>query len=105
MLRACIVCAAPSDQSRCPEHRTKKRNGSTSAWRKVRAKVIERDKGICSYCGDPGSNEVDHVVPLDAGGTDDMENLVCACGWCNRSKHEGGAPGRKPNHLRKWGAA
>ena len=30
--------------------------------------------------------QVDHVVPQAAGGTDDLSNLVLACGSCNSRK-------------------
>lgn len=39
----------------------------------------------CSYCGN-GGGEIDHIVPLRAGGDSDRENLASACAWCNRSK-------------------
>ncbi len=32
------------------------------------------------------SPTLDHVVPWTAGGTNDPENLVCACWICNRVK-------------------
>ena len=44
-----------------------------SLWRKVRAKVIARDNGICQYCGEEG-NEVDHIVSRKRGGDDNMSN-------------------------------
>lgn len=31
---------------------------------------------------------VDHVVPVAKGGTDDPENLVCACSECNLGKSD-----------------
>lgn len=103
MLRACTKCGRLSPESRCAEHRPKPRRGSTRAWRKVRAKVLERDGYICNYCGDVEANEVDHVIPVDEGGNDDETNLVAACGFCNRSKHAGSVPGHKPAHLRRRG--
>jgi 5-methylcytosine-specific restriction endonuclease McrA len=96
MLRACIDCGALSYASRSPEHRHRNRNGSTSAWRKLRAAVLKRDGTVCTYCGDPSANEVDHHIPLSQGGTDDMRNRVVARGFCNRSKHAGGEARRKP---------
>lgn len=30
--------------------------------------------------------EIDHVVPVSGGGTNDLSNLRLACGWCNRYK-------------------
>lgn len=40
----------------------------------------------CHYCGKPKSNTVDHVVPLSRGGTNEITNLVPACGRCNSRK-------------------
>jgi 5-methylcytosine-specific restriction endonuclease McrA len=48
----------------------------TRAWRTLRAHVLERDHGICHVCGQPGANEVDHVIPDHLGGTDDPDNLA-----------------------------
>lgn len=85
MLRACIDCGALSDQSHCPEHRGKARNGSTYAWRKVRAAVLKRDHHRCFYCGEPATT-VDHLQPISRGGTDNPENLVASCSGCNGAK-------------------
>lgn len=30
--------------------------------------------------------EIDHVVPVSRGGSDEVDNLRLACGWCNVSK-------------------
>lgn len=40
----------------------------------------------CVYCGAVATT-LDHVVPLSRGGLHSVENLVPACGPCNRSKH------------------
>lgn len=43
----------------------------------------------CVYCGDRAEGEeasIDHVVPVAAGGTDDLPNLVLACRPCNYGK-------------------
>lgn len=56
-------------------------------WMALRAAVLERDGYTCSYCGTAdGSMEADHVVPVISGGQDVLDNLVCACRTCNRSK-------------------
>lgn len=47
--------------------------------------VMDRDGGVCCYCGFPAA-EVDHVVPVSRGGGNDVENLVAACRECNREK-------------------
>lgn len=45
-------------------------------------------KGRCWHCGKAlnGKYEVDHLIPLDRGGSDWPSNLVCSCQRCNRSK-------------------
>ena len=49
--------------------------------------VIQRDHGLCRYCGRPARPlHLDHVVPLAKGGTTVIENLVLACRSCNLRK-------------------
>jgi len=43
----------------------------------------------CSYCGGTeGPFEIDHVIPLARGGSNEPWNLVLACRACNRSKKD-----------------
>lgn len=52
--------------------------------------VLRRDQFQCVLCGASGSEanlEVDHIIPVSKGGSDDMENLRCLCFRCNRGKH------------------
>lgn len=58
-------------------------------WYAVRWVVLERDQFTCRYCGQFAPNvrlEVDHITPVCEGGTDALDNLVTACGACNRGK-------------------
>lgn len=56
---------------------------STEAWENIKAAFNHE----CAYCGDsPETLERDHVVPLSEGGDTVPENIVPACGTCNRSK-------------------
>jgi 5-methylcytosine-specific restriction endonuclease McrA len=59
----------------------------TSAWRRVRAKVLSRDEFTCYYCGNEAT-QVDHVVPIkdEPALAFDESNLVSACARCNRAK-------------------
>lgn len=64
-------------------------------WRQLRQAVINRDGLSCRYCGqDSPSPQIDHVLPLALGGTNEMSNLTVACRSCNASK------GSKP--LEAW---
>ncbi len=41
---------------------------------------------ICYWCNKAPSTEADHIVPYDAGGSDDEMNLVGACKPCNSKR-------------------
>jgi hypothetical protein len=46
--------------------------------------------GACAYCGVAVTVEqmaIDHDIPRSRGGSNDRENLVCSCHYCNQSKH------------------
>jgi 5-methylcytosine-specific restriction endonuclease McrA len=62
-----------------------KDNGSTSKWRKIRQRILQRDGYTCQACGGEG-NSVDHILPRLAGGSDEDWNLQTLCGSCNSSK-------------------
>ncbi len=40
----------------------------------------------CGYCGDGGPMQADHRTPLSRGGDHRIENIIPACGRCNREK-------------------
>jgi 5-methylcytosine-specific restriction endonuclease McrA len=59
--------------------------------------VFERDRWTCQLCGrktpqhlrgtlDPLAPELDHILPLAAGGDHVIENCQCACRECNGAK-------------------
>lgn len=57
--------------------------------RKAMQASVRRDVlnvGPCAYCGDPFPTQVDHVMPVSRGGSDDPANLVPACQFCNWEK-------------------
>lgn len=56
---------------------------------RLRYQVYQLHQGVCFYCGksiDQSSFVVDHVTPVIEGGTDDLDNLVASCKFCNASK-------------------
>ena len=70
---------------------SRKINGSSSLWRKRRAIILKMHDNLCVYCGDE-ADTVDHLIPINKGGTDHPQNLVAACSRCNyafgdRTKH------------------
>lgn len=57
--------------------------------KRLRFEVFKRDGFQCAYCGKTPPEvtlEVDHIEPVSAGGTDDINNLLTACFDCNRGK-------------------
>jgi 5-methylcytosine-specific restriction endonuclease McrA len=85
-----------------------RRRPDPRGWQALRALVFERDLNRCQEhmrdgtpCTDRGT-EVDHIIPLSAGGTDDLENLRLLCTWHHaRKSSREGAAARKPISERK----
>ncbi|MFO7973768.1 MAG: HNH endonuclease [Candidatus Hydrogenedentota bacterium] len=53
----------------------------------MRRAVLDRDQGICRYCGQRAMTlQLDHIVPVSQGGHSTVANLVTACAECNLKK-------------------
>lgn len=51
--------------------------------------ILQRDLGLCGICGQQIADtaiELDHVIPLAAGGTHEPDNVQLAHPTCNRKK-------------------
>jgi hypothetical protein len=59
--------------------------GNTTKRESLRAQAFRMYGKTCNYCGEPG-NEVDHVIELDAGGDNSIENLQVLCSACHKVK-------------------
>lgn len=77
--------------------RRKRRMKANGFERINKTKVFERDKWICHICGcktpkskrgtiEMDAPEVDHIIPLAAGGSHTYSNVACACKRCNIKK-------------------
>lgn len=69
-----------------PKEKARKRRKLLPAEREMIYKAMD---GRCAYCGkkiDQKDMCVDHVIPLAAGGLDDLENMRCSCRACNHYK-------------------
>jgi len=65
-------------KSYCKEHQHRTLQGYTRD--RIRRAVLNRQGGVCALCGRvPEHPELDHVVPLDRGGTNDRSNLQVLC--------------------------
>lgn len=59
-------------------------------------RAIAKTKPDCHWCNepinytagwlDPASFQIDHVIPLNKGGLDDLSNIVASHRKCNRDK-------------------
>lgn len=58
-----------------------------SAWMKTREQVLLNGAYTCVDCGRVhASNEVDHDIPLEQGGSNSMSNLKIRCVDCHKAK-------------------
>lgn len=57
---------------------------------KLRFKIFQRDNYTCQYCGRTKSDgailQIDHIIPISKGGTNDESNLITCCQECNIGK-------------------
>ncbi|MEV6674790.1 HNH endonuclease signature motif containing protein [Streptomyces sp. NPDC051162] len=84
---ACAEHAPKRVDTRQPWSNTSKRNQARSAgWTSLRLRILRRDAYTCYRCGSPKASEVDHVVSVAAGGSDDPLNLAAICRSCHRAK-------------------
>lgn len=73
----------------------RKSTGKGRAPLRNRFEILKRDGYRCRYCGRSGRDvvlEVDHVIAVANGGSDDADNLVTSCGDCNAGKSDKPAP-------------
>lgn len=93
----CLICGqkfeAWTKQSKnCDDCMTRKRKlRSNKRYLKMRFRVFVRDNFTCQYCGrnvkkDKIEIVVDHIIPLNKGGTNICTNLTTACEECNSGK-------------------
>jgi len=77
----------------------------------ARRAVYYRDRGRCGLCHRDisglvslsSSDHFDHIVPLAAGGINDVTNLQLLCEGCNL--HKGGGDASVSNYYERWYAS
>ena len=92
MLRPCLRCGIWTDKgaycSRHSKRTVRGRKWSGRAWEEIRQRALRRDGYRCSIEGCPNTRlEVDHIVPLEEGGTDDLGNLRTLCRYHHQEVH------------------
>jgi 5-methylcytosine-specific restriction enzyme A len=74
-----------------PERR--KRANRAISQQEIRVMVFGRDNYRCRLCPSGENLQVDHIIPVAAGGSNEPDNLQTLCRSCNCSK------GARPNPL------
>ena len=77
----------------CPycKNELSEREGRQPIPRQLRHQVFLNDGYRCRECGaskeDGATLEIDHIIPVAKGGTNDISNLQTLCKECNRAKY------------------
>ena len=66
------------------------KNKRITISKKTRFEIFKRDSFLCRYCGRGVGHEIileiDHIIPVFEGGSNEAINLVTSCFDCNRGK-------------------
>ncbi len=85
LLRQCIINKIRQLEPLLFALRISKRKGN----RYNRFDILKRDNFTCQYCGKKPPEvelEVDHIIPLSKGGSNEEKNLTTSCERCNYEK-------------------
>lgn len=92
VLPAAESCAVDEKSDSDGSVQKKKKSKRVGIGPKLRHEIFLRDEFTCRYCGASPSKdksviiEVDHIVPVSKGGTNEKNNLQTLCDACNAGK-------------------
>lgn len=72
------------------ERRARELGAEGSHTREDIDQMLVDQNGLCAYCECDILEEfqVDHIIPLSKGGTNNWSNIALCCAYCNRSKKD-----------------
>lgn len=69
-------------------------------WQRMRNAALLAGQAACAKCGRVHpSNQIDHVVPLEQGGSNDPANLQVLCVECHQAKTAAEAQARAGRNV------
>ena len=74
-------------------------------WRAIRLRVLQRDGHRCVKCHKAGMLEIDHIIPVQFGGSWwDLAGLQCLCKNCHwdKSRIDTCGPDPERDEWRSW---
>ena len=80
--------AAHGFQRYQPEPKPKDRNQRKAVSPGKIVAAMQKSNGVCVACGTDERLQVDHIIPVSRGGTNDLDNLQMLCKSCNASKRD-----------------
>lgn len=76
-----------TDKGRAYQRIANYRRRSLPMSKEVRDWWLALKNPLCAYCNSALATEIDHVIPVTRGGTNESDNLVAACRRCNARKN------------------
>jgi 5-methylcytosine-specific restriction endonuclease McrA len=58
----------------------------TTIPQKFKEYIFQKYNSRCNFCGSNINLQIDHLIPISRGGTDDLDNLQLLCIDCNKLK-------------------
>ncbi len=54
--------------------------------KRIRSEILEQYDNKCAFCKSPENLQIDHIMAVTAGGTNDASNLRVLCRQCNSGR-------------------